>query len=163
MLTLQVQLRFSDLDTQGHSGKSLGLDVRGVQKHVFHLLTDSSVKLADVTHPTAVENLFAVPGDEDGIDRDKAKGLTEHARLKHGRFTQAEDGNIQRASAFDEAWLLEMPDHEGRVALLHGRWTLKGTAPDGSAIETSGRNSEVVRRQPDGGWLFAIDNPFTPE
>ena len=49
-----------DLDTQGHSGKSLGLDVRGLSPHVFHLLTDAQVKLADVTHPTAIEGLFAV-------------------------------------------------------------------------------------------------------
>ena len=51
----------------------------------------------------------------------------------------------------------------GGSALLHGRWTLKGSGPDGAAVEMSGRNSEVVRRQPDGSWLFLIDNPFTPE
>lgn len=50
-----------DLDTQGHAGKSLGLDVRALKPNVFHLLTDRAVKLAEVTHPTAVENLFAVP------------------------------------------------------------------------------------------------------
>lgn len=50
-----------DLDTQGHAGKALGLDVRGLKPHVFHLLTDPAVKLSDVTHPTAIENLFAVP------------------------------------------------------------------------------------------------------
>jgi chromosome partitioning protein len=50
-----------DLDTQGHSGKSLGLDVRGISPNVFHFLTDPKVKLSDVTHPTAVEGLFAVP------------------------------------------------------------------------------------------------------
>jgi uncharacterized protein (TIGR02246 family) len=49
------------------------------------------------------------------------------------------------------------------TALLHGRWTLQGTGPDGSEIHVQGRNTEVVRRQPDGSWLFSIDNPFTPE
>jgi len=50
----------------------------------------------------------------------------------------------------------------GGLALLHGRWSRKGKGPDGSEIHVSGRNSEVVRRQPDGSWLFIIDNPFTP-
>ncbi len=48
----------------------------------------------------------------------------------------------------------------GDLALLHGAWILSGTGPDGSAIEMAGRNAEVVRRQADGSWLFAIDNPF---
>jgi uncharacterized protein (TIGR02246 family) len=47
------------------------------------------------------------------------------------------------------------------VALLHGSWTLTGTDPDGKAIEMGGRNTEVARRQTDGTWLFAIDNPFS--
>lgn len=48
----------------------------------------------------------------------------------------------------------------GDIALLHGAWILSGTGPDGSAIEMAGRNAEVVRRQADGSWMFAIDNPF---
>jgi chromosome partitioning protein len=54
-----------DLDTQGHAGKSLGLDVRAIRPNVFHLLTDESVRLSDVTHPTAIENLFAVPSHKE--------------------------------------------------------------------------------------------------
>jgi uncharacterized protein (TIGR02246 family) len=45
------------------------------------------------------------------------------------------------------------------LALLHGRWS----RTDGAEIHITGRNSEVVRRQPDGTWLFLIDNPFTPD
>lgn len=48
------------------------------------------------------------------------------------------------------------------LALLHGQWSMKGTAPDGAEIRMEGRNTEVVRRQPDGRWLFVIDNPFAP-
>lgn len=47
---------------------------------------------------------------------------------------------------------------EDGIALMHGRWSM--TSAGG---ETSGRNSEVVRRQVDGSWLFAVDNPFTPD
>ena len=48
------------------------------------------------------------------------------------------------------------------LALLHGRWTMTGTGPDGAELRMEGRNAEVVRRQPDGSWLFLIDNPFAP-
>ena len=45
------------------------------------------------------------------------------------------------------------------IALLFSKWTLKGTGPDGSAVELAGQTSDVVRRQADGSWLFVIDNP----
>ena len=49
------------------------------------------------------------------------------------------------------------------IALLHGRWKLTGTGPDGAEVSREGRNTEVVRRQADGSWKFIIDNPLTPE
>ncbi len=42
----------------------------------------------------------------------------------------------------------------GDVALLSNDWTF--TTPD---FELSGSTAEVARRQPDGTWLYAIDNP----
>ena len=50
-----------DLDTQGHAGKSLGIDVRSIPTNVFHWLTNTNVLLADVVRPTAIPNLFVVP------------------------------------------------------------------------------------------------------
>ena len=47
----------------------------------------------------------------------------------------------------------------GDLALLHGHWTLAGTGPDGSPVNLSGNTTEVVRRQPDGSWLYVIDLP----
>ena len=38
--------------------------------------------------------------------------------------------------------------------------SLTAKQPDGTAIERSGKALEVVRRQPDGAWTFAIDDPF---
>jgi uncharacterized protein (TIGR02246 family) len=51
----------------------------------------------------------------------------------------------------------------GDLALLHGKWTLHGIGPDGGPIRREGRNTEVVRLQPDGRWLFVIDNPSVPQ
>jgi uncharacterized protein (TIGR02246 family) len=50
----------------------------------------------------------------------------------------------------------------GDLALLFGKWTLRETTPDGSVVQREGYNTETVRRQPDGHWLFAIDQPYTP-
>ena len=57
---------------------------------------------------------------------------------------------------------IEVPQvtESGDLALLCSRWTLKGTAPDGSPVDLAGQGAEVVRRQADGTWKFVIDNPF---
>ena len=51
----------------------------------------------------------------------------------------------------------------GDLALLHGKWILRATGPDGTQIRREGRNTETARRQPDGRWLFVIDNPSVPQ
>jgi uncharacterized protein (TIGR02246 family) len=51
----------------------------------------------------------------------------------------------------------------GDLAMLHGRWIMHGTGPDGSQIRREGRNTETARLQPDGRWLFVIDNPSVPQ
>lgn len=48
----------------------------------------------------------------------------------------------------------------GNTALYCARWSLVGTAPDGKRVEMSGMSSDVLRRQPDGRWLVAVDNPW---
>lgn len=51
----------------------------------------------------------------------------------------------------------------GDIALLISDWTLSASDPDGNAIEMDGRTAGVARCQPDGSWLFAIDNPYGTE
>ena len=46
------------------------------------------------------------------------------------------------------------------VALYLGRWSLRGTDPSGQAVLLSGESTDVLRRQPDGRWLIALDNPW---
>jgi len=57
----QLRVLLVDLDTQGHAGKALGLDVRGISPNVFHLLSDPSVGLREVIHPSAVPGLDVLP------------------------------------------------------------------------------------------------------
>jgi len=47
----------------------------------------------------------------------------------------------------------------GDVALALTQWTLDGTSPDGP-IHMTGTATDVLRRQPDGDWRVAIDNPW---
>jgi uncharacterized protein (TIGR02246 family) len=48
------------------------------------------------------------------------------------------------------------------LALVMSDWTLTGgTDPDGNPVELSGRTTEVHRRQDDGSWLLAIDDPWS--
>ena len=47
------------------------------------------------------------------------------------------------------------------LALTSARWKMAGTGPDGQPVEMSGHSTEVCRRQADGTWLFAIDDPGT--
>jgi uncharacterized protein (TIGR02246 family) len=48
----------------------------------------------------------------------------------------------------------------GDLAILYSSWTMNGHAPDGSEVSKRGQPTDVVRRQEDGTWLLAIDNPF---
>lgn len=47
----------------------------------------------------------------------------------------------------------------GDLARSLASWTLDGTGPDGP-IQMTGTTSDVFRRQPDGSWKVAIDNPW---
>ena len=113
----------------------------------------------------AFENAFN-SGDLDGLVALYEKNallVAEPSRtvIGHGPIREAYQGflalrakmTLETVSAFESDGL----------ALLYGRWSLQGKGPDGADIQMTGRNSEVVRRQPDGTWLFIIDNPFTPE
>jgi uncharacterized protein (TIGR02246 family) len=49
----------------------------------------------------------------------------------------------------------------GDLAFLSNRWSLTGgTMPDGSPAELGATTAEVARRQPDGAWLYVIDNAW---
>ena len=48
----------------------------------------------------------------------------------------------------------------GDIALLRAKVHLVGTGPDGNRIEIHNHTAEVVRRQPDGGWLYILDHPY---
>ena len=46
------------------------------------------------------------------------------------------------------------------LVLVLGTFTLSGRRSDGTPFESASRFADVLRRQPDGRWLIAIDNPY---
>jgi len=53
-----------------------------------------------------------------------------------------------------------MITHTSDLAVVTANWELTVTGPDGKVANMTGQSVEVMRRQSDGRWLFAIDLPF---
>jgi len=47
----------------------------------------------------------------------------------------------------------------GDLALTSVQWSMRMTGRDGQPLTLSGTSAEVVHRQPDGTWLWVIDQP----
>ena len=47
----------------------------------------------------------------------------------------------------------------GDTAISNGLWTVTGTAPDGTALEMTGRDTIILREQADGTWRMLLDDP----
>jgi uncharacterized protein (TIGR02246 family) len=46
------------------------------------------------------------------------------------------------------------------LAVLYNDWSGTAKNDDGERVSIAGQAIEVVRRQADGGWLFAVDDPY---
>ncbi|HYG66874.1 MAG TPA: ParA family protein [Anaeromyxobacteraceae bacterium] len=60
-----LRVLVADLDTQGHAGKSLGVDVRGLAPTIHDLLVDDATPFEAVVRPTPVPNLDLLPANKD--------------------------------------------------------------------------------------------------
>ncbi len=47
----------------------------------------------------------------------------------------------------------------GDVALLSASWQINGSQ-DGKPVEVQGTSADLLRRQPEGHWLLAVDHPW---
>lgn len=55
----------ADLDTQGHAGKALGIDVRGLSPTIRDVLVGDGLGVADVAVPTGVPGLDLLPANKE--------------------------------------------------------------------------------------------------
>ncbi len=116
----------------------------------IHTLFEQAFNLGDVEAITALYEpgaVLIVDGNQ-VIGRDSIRKAFESLVARRGRMTL-------KTRALVETRL--------GLAVLHGDWVIEPATGTGSEIETRGLSTEVVRKQPDGPWLFVIDNPYTPE
>jgi len=52
-----------------------------------------------------------------------------------------------------------VPSADGSLAITRTKGSFTSPGPDGKPVTASFHSVEVVRKQPDGTWLFAIDDP----
>ena len=116
----------------------------------MHIIFEKSFNAGDLDGLLALYEKDAVLSPEPG------RIVAGHGAIREafaGFLASRPAMSLKTASAFETDGL----------ALLHGKWELKGTGPDGVPFEAKGLSSEVLRRQADGGWLYIIDNPFSPQ
>jgi uncharacterized protein (TIGR02246 family) len=119
--------------------------------------------------PTRPEDLYAALCDAyNAGDLDALLALYDPEAvyvIKPGRVTRGR-AELRAAMAHNLALrgrLVTTPDsftQAGDVMLVLGSFTLAGQRRDGTAFERTARFADVLRRQPDGAWLIAVDNPF---
>jgi uncharacterized protein (TIGR02246 family) len=85
--------------------------------------------------------------------------------IKPGRVTEGPAqlrAALQRLIERHGHLTIEPDDFVGSddVVLALGRYTLSGRRRDGTPFRSESRFADVLRRQPDGRWLLAIDNGF---
>jgi uncharacterized protein (TIGR02246 family) len=68
------------------------------------------------------------------------------------------------AELFELKPTLRSTNHEtlecGDLAFYCASWSLQGVDAGGNAVRLSGRSCDLLRRQANGNWLIAIDNPW---
>lgn len=115
-----------------------------------------------ITTPAATNDTFARAFNSRNLDNLLA--LYEPGAVHVGGIGAAPETGIQQIGSALHA-LQQIPGtmvsvnnfciENGDIALLRADWRLIG---DDGAIVASGSTAEVVRRQPDGTWLYVIDH-----
>jgi uncharacterized protein (TIGR02246 family) len=110
---------------------------------------------------------------QDAFNRQDLESIV--ALYEHGAVLVSVNGPIHGTNAIREQYRAALATHPsidvqtlsvnaaGDLALLHGKWILRETGPNGRQIRREGRNTETARRQSNGRWLFVIDNPSVPQ
>ncbi|MCC6847432.1 MAG: SgcJ/EcaC family oxidoreductase [Deltaproteobacteria bacterium] len=118
------------------------------------------------TTPEDVDRLFGErvnAGDLDGLValyEPDATLVTQDAGTLQGHAAIREylSGLTAMKATIDMGALRVVP--AGRdLAVVHHDWRATLTTPDGRQTPLTGKATEIVRRQSDGRWLFALDDP----
>lgn len=116
----------------------------------IHTLFQHAFNLGDVDALIALyePNAVLVVDGKQMIGRESIRKALEGVLARRGRMT------------IETRAVVESPQD---LAVLHGRWAIEPLMGPGAGITSRGLSTEVIRKQPDGTWLFVIDSPYTPE
>ena len=115
----------------------------------IHTLYLHAFNLGDVEGMTALyePNAVLVVDGKDVIGHESIRRALKSFVARRGRMTLETRAVLESSQG---------------LAVLHGGWVVEPPAGMGAELATRGLSTEVVRKQPDGTWLFVIDNPYTP-
>jgi uncharacterized protein (TIGR02246 family) len=115
----------------------------------IHTLFCSAFNLGDIEALTALyePNAILVVDGNSVSGRENIRKALENILRRNGRMT------LETRSVVES---------QQGLAVLHAAWVVEPAAAMDSEPVTRSLSTEVVRRQPDGTWLFVIDNPYTP-
>ena len=116
----------------------------------IHTLFRHAFNIGDVDTLVALyePNAVLVVDGKEVIGRERIRKALESFVARRGRMT------------LETRAVVESPQG---LAVLHGSWVIEPQTEMAADIVTRGLSTEVVRKQPDGTWLFVIDNPYSPE
>jgi len=78
------------------------------------------------------------------------KGKTEIRKALEFLCGMRPDLQAQRSVSFET----------GEIAAWLDEWTLKATTPDGVKLDMNGTSSDIMKRLPNGNWVYLVDNPY---
>ncbi len=113
---------------------------------------DSIIRMTEAFHNGDIEGVMASYTDNAVVVFDRETPVSGHDAIKE-KFM----------GAFAIKPRFEYDGHEvfvaGDTALHIAPWVMKATLPDGASIEDRGLSVASLKRQEDGRWLMAIDDP----
>ncbi len=77
----------------------------------------------------------------------------------HAAIREVMQGFIAAKATFNIDAVTALPSADGSVAVTRAKGSSTSPGPDGKPVTTPIHSVEVVRKQPDGTWLFIIDDP----
>ena len=113
----------------------------------IHTLFLHAFNVGDVETLTALyePNAVLLVDGKELIGRDSIRKALEGLLARRGRMTLETRAVVESQG----------------LAVLHGDWVIEPPTGGRTETRTRGFSTEVVRKQPDGTWLFVIDNPYT--
>ena len=84
---------------------------------------------------------------------------TQQAVSGHAAIREVMQGFIAAKATFNVDAVTAVPSADGSVAVTRVKGSSTAPGPDGKPVTTPMHSVEVVRKQADGTWLFAIDDP----